>query len=207
MKWRSIDVDDQLGSRLSLDRDRPNQGPDILTDAQAHRNPVHHVHRADSSGAEIPVFIKYPIVGQVHLLVNVDQLTVVAQGGGVGDVLSHLHVTHHHGDALGRGNHPPHGGNVIPQKRCLEEKVFRGVACDSQLREGNQVRLGFPRLFQVLHDFGGIALYVPHRGVHLDQGQAKHACHDYLNGPGTEIPIEVGQVILDRRTCCLRLRR
>ena len=72
MKWRGVDVDDQFRSRFPLDGDGPRRKPNVLADSQPHRNPVHDVYRTDSSGTKIPVFVKHSIVGQVHLLVDVN---------------------------------------------------------------------------------------------------------------------------------------
>ena len=190
---RGVDVNDQLGPGLPLHGQRPDGIPDVLADTHSDGHFIDYVHRARVARPEVAFLVEHPVVGQVNLSIGVDQLSVVAQGGRVVDVRSHVDVPHQHGDSLGGRNHPLHGGNVIPQEGGLEQQVFGRIAGDGQLREGHQVGLDLPGLLQVIDDLGSVARDIPYRGVDLGQRQPKSSRHDSIENPWARVyPVKLG---------------
>ena len=177
VKRRSVDIHDDLGAGFPLGHNRANGIPDVFADAHAHRSAVDDIHRAFLSPAKIAVFVKHPIVGQVHFAILVQNAAVVDNGGGVGNIVGNGDAAHNGGNAAGGRGNARHGGGVVGQKRRLEQQILRRIAGNGQLGKGYQVCVRGPRLVNEIHDAGRIAGNIPDSGVKLGQGQAKGALH------------------------------
>ena len=99
-------------------------------------------------------------------------------GGGVGDVIIHRNAAHNDGDVPRGSGNAPDGGDVVRQKRGLEQQILRRIAGHGQLREGYQVGAGGPRIIGQGDDAVGVAGYVADGGVELGQSQAEDARHN-----------------------------
>ena len=178
MEWRRIDVDDHLGAGFTLHCDGTYRVPDVFADAHAHRRSVDDVHRALHPAPEIAVFVEDAVVGQVHLVVPVQDPTVVDDRRGVGDVVlagQDVGTADERCDAPRGGGHALHGQSAIGQKRRLEQQVFGRISGDGQFRKGDHVRVTRPRVLDQLDDPGGVAGNVADDGVELGQGQPESA--------------------------------
>ena len=77
----------------------PASVPDVLADVDADAHAADVVDRARVARLEVAVLVEDAVVGQVHLVVDVDQLAVVDDGRGVVDVLVRVHEADDQRDA------------------------------------------------------------------------------------------------------------
>lgn len=170
--WGGVDVDDYLGASLSLHRGWAQGVPDVLTDVDSYMYAVDDEDWALVAGLEVSVLVEDTVVGEVHFVVDAKELTVVGYCGGVMYVVLGVHEAHHDGDALGLGDHLVHLLDVGLYEGGLEEKVFRGIACDCHLGEGYEVGLLCFGSLYVVEYLGGVAVEIADGGVNLGHGQA-----------------------------------
>ena len=74
---RGADIDDDLSTGISLGCGRPGLVPDVFADIDAHTDTRYYVHRALLSSLEVAVLVEDAVVGQIHLVVDADQLSIM----------------------------------------------------------------------------------------------------------------------------------
>src|SRR3972149_12252106 len=78
---RGVYVYDDLGSGKALRPCRPFRVPDVLAYLDSYGNPAQYEVQGSGAGLEIPLLVKDPVVGQVHLVIYAGDFAVVDYGG------------------------------------------------------------------------------------------------------------------------------
>jgi len=116
-----VDVHQQLGSRLGLEIGGAVRVPDVLADAHPHGDAGDHEDGLLLAPLEVAPLVEYPVVGQIHLVVDAGDGAVVQDGGGVVDVVHGVHEAHHHGDPPGLGGDPLDTVQVVLDELRLQD--------------------------------------------------------------------------------------
>ncbi len=168
---RRVDRDHQLRAGERLRRHRAGGVPDVLAD-------VHRQDRATlaqledrrvRAGLKVAVLVEDAVVREVLLVVHPGDRAVVADGGGVHDVVAAVDEAHHHDEAGRRARHPVEGPQVRLDEGGAEEEVLRGVAREAQLGEGDQIDAERAGPLDRIEHPAGVALDVADTDVELGQ--------------------------------------
>ena len=183
---RGVDRDHHLrpGKRL---RGHGSGGvPDVLAD----------VHREDRAalaqledrrlhpGLEVPVLVEDAVVRQVLLVVHARHGPVVADGGGVHDVVLPVDEADHDDEAGRRPGHAVEGTQVRLDERGPEQEILGRVARQAQLGEGDQIDPEGARPLDLVEHPASITLDVADADVELGQADPELS---HADPPGRSI--------------------
>ena len=166
---RGVDVDDQVGTGQCEPAERTARMPDILTDRHADLRVCGFQQQLAAAWLEVTELIEDAVVGQALLAVGVDPLAVVKHGRGVVEVTVAIHKANDRGQAFRPGLQVQQGFAVGLQKGGSEQKVFRRIPGNGQLRECRDVGTGLASLIEQSPDPLDVPLEIADCRIELRQ--------------------------------------
>ena len=170
---RGVDVHDELGTTGRLGEDRPRRAPRVLADRDRDTYATDREQRSVVlPRLEVPLFVEDGVVGQEMLAVRAEDTALGAHRGRVVEVAVGL------GEPDDRRGPPRARGDLLERleglrdERRPQQKVFRRVPGDRQLREGDEVAAGRFGAVVGVEDARRVALEVADHEVELGSGDA-----------------------------------
>ena len=171
---RRRDVDNQLGiSRERLIVSGSARRPDVFADVYAKQDPVHLVDFRGVTCLKVSIFVEHAVVGQVGLVVDVDELSIAGNRGRVVDVVLPVDESDDCGDLLRLSHDQIEGTQIGRDELGLEQEIFGRIARDCQLGKDDNGRAEVPGLADSVQDLFPISVQVTDGEVDLREGDSK----------------------------------
>jgi hypothetical protein len=172
--WRRRNVDDHLGaSGEHLMECRTVRIPDVLTDGDADLCTQQFQYTRVISGLKVTELIEDAIVWQIHLVIDVDDVSILQGRRGVEDVLFAVDETHDNGDSFRGIRDASEGPQIRVDKLRLEKEILRRVTRKSKFGKRHDIGVGFARQVDPAFNFLGVSLDIADHHVDLSHGQTE----------------------------------
>ena len=183
MKWRTVDVDVDLGACRRLFGERTERAPNVFADRHANLHATNHEQLEGVgvvAGREVTLFVEHGGVGQQTLVIDPNDLAANTHRRSVVEI-SVLVDEPDDGDALARrGSKGFKRHAVVGDEPRLHHEILRRISGDRQFGERNDVASGLLGLAVGLNQLREVAVEITDRWVELGKGdtQNRHALQD-----------------------------
>ena len=185
---RGVDVHDELGTGERYRIERFAGVPDVLTDSHPENEGAGIEDERALASGEVALFIKNAVVGQALLMVDIHQVAIGEDGGGVPGVAFVPINKSDYGDESGCIGCEGDGcvaGDLA--ELPAEEQVLGRVSCYGKFRERDDIAASVAPALEVLLDECEVAGDVANRRVDLGQAEADVSHGKQYRGLGTEV--------------------
>ena len=141
--------------------------PDIFADRNPKSNAIEAVHPRGLPRLEIAVFVKDAVIGQVGLVINIDQAPIASNRCGIVDIVLTIHKTENRSNTLRRLNEFMQHIEVGLDKPGLKKQIFGRIARDREFGKNDNMRPQIACPVNMVENFITVARKITHSDIDL----------------------------------------